>query len=168
MSVLQCSLKSNRNILNVWMLGSITEICYFSFETKDMLFFIWMLYKMCTKTSLPLCSFVVNEFIKKERKRFFFFLLVVVVVQSLSLVLTLTPWTAAFQASLSFTIFWNLFKFMFIELVMLPNHLIHCCLLSPPALNISQHHLQYFQWVGFLLEIVRNVWNQSLVCHGPL
>ena len=72
MSVLQCSLKSNRNILNVWMLGSITEICYFSFETKDMLFFIWMLYKMCTKTSLPLCSFVVNEFIKKERKRFFF------------------------------------------------------------------------------------------------
>ena len=38
-----------------------------------------------------------------------------------------TPWTAAHQASLSFTISWSLFKFMNIELVMLFNHLILCC-----------------------------------------
>ena len=35
--------------------------------------------------------------------------------------------TTTHQASLSFTISWNLLKFMFIELVMLSNHLILCC-----------------------------------------
>ena len=34
------------------------------------------------------------------------------------------PWTAAHQASLSFTISWSLFKFMSIESVMQSNHLI--------------------------------------------
>ena len=37
-----------------------------------------------------------------------------------------TPWTAARQASLSFTISWSLLKLMSIELVMLSNHLILC------------------------------------------
>ena len=37
-----------------------------------------------------------------------------------------TPWTAAHQASLSFTISWSLLKFMSIELVIPPNHLILC------------------------------------------
>ena len=49
----------------------------------------------------------------------------VAVVQSLSHVqLFATPWAAACQTSLSFTIFWSLLKCMFIELVMLSNHLI--------------------------------------------
>ena len=49
----------------------------------------------------------------------------VVVVQLLSSVqLFSTPWTAARQAYLSFTISWSLVKFMFIELVMLSIHLI--------------------------------------------
>ena len=39
------------------------------------------------------------------------------------------PWTAACQASLSFTISWSLPKFRSIELVMLSNHLILCHLL---------------------------------------
>ena len=38
-----------------------------------------------------------------------------------------TPWTAACQASLSFTISQSLFKFMSIELVMPSNYLILCC-----------------------------------------
>ena len=38
-----------------------------------------------------------------------------------------TPWTAAHQASLSFTISQSLSKFMSIELVMLSNHFILCC-----------------------------------------
>ena len=38
----------------------------------------------------------------------------------------MTPWTAAQQASGSFTISWSLCKFMSIELVMLSNHLILC------------------------------------------
>ena len=51
----------------------------------------------------------------------------IVVVQSLSCVqLFATPWTAACQASLSFTISWSLLKFMFIESVMPSNHLILC------------------------------------------
>ena len=36
------------------------------------------------------------------------------------------PWTAARQASLSFTISWSLLKLMFIELMMPSNHLILC------------------------------------------
>ena len=50
-----------------------------------------------------------------------------VVVQSLSHVpLFATPWTAAHQASLSFTISWSLLKLMSIESVMPSNHLILC------------------------------------------
>ena len=52
----------------------------------------------------------------------------IVVVQSQSPVqLFSTPWTAAGQASLSFTIYWSLLKLMSIELVMPLNHLILCC-----------------------------------------
>ena len=49
------------------------------------------------------------------------------VVQSLSRVqLFATPWTAAHQASLSFTVFQSLLKFMSIESVMPSSHLILC------------------------------------------
>ena len=49
------------------------------------------------------------------------------VVQHLSQVwFFVTPWTAAHQASLSFTISHNLFKFMSIESIMLSDHLILC------------------------------------------
>ena len=41
--------------------------------------------------------------------------------------LFVTPWTAAHQASLSFTISWTLLKFMSIESIMPSNHLIFCC-----------------------------------------
>ena len=52
----------------------------------------------------------------------------VAVVQSLSWVwLFGTPWTAACQTSLSFTISWSLVKFMPIELVMPSIQLILCC-----------------------------------------
>ena len=37
-----------------------------------------------------------------------------------------TPWTASRQVSLSFTVSWSLLKFMFIEPVMLSNHVILC------------------------------------------
>ena len=63
----------------------------------------------------------------------------IVIVQSFSHVrLFVTPWTAACQASLSFTISWSLLKLMSIKLVMPSNHLILClpfssCLQSFPA-----------------------------------
>ena len=50
---------------------------------------------------------------------------------------SLTPWTAAHQASLSSTVSWSLLKFMSTESVMLSNHLISAttffCLQSCPA-----------------------------------
>ena len=53
---------------------------------------------------------------------------VVVVGQSLSHVqLFATSWTAAFEASLSFTSARSLLKLMSTELVMPSNHLILCC-----------------------------------------
>ena len=56
-------------------------------------------------------------------------------VQLLSHVLLfVTPWTAACQASLSFTISWSLLKLMSIEWVMPSNHLILCCPLLLPSL----------------------------------
>ena len=63
----------------------------------------------------------------------------VLIAQSLSYVqLFATPWTAAHQASLSFTNSWRLLKLMSIESVMPSNHLMLCL---PPALalNLSQH-----------------------------
>ena len=46
-----------------------------------------------------------------------------------------TPWTAALEASLSFTIPWSLFKLISIESMMWPNHLILCRpLLHPPSI----------------------------------
>ena len=54
----------------------------------------------------------------------------VVVVQSLSHIwFFVIPWTAAHQAPLSFTVSWNLLKFMCTESVMPSNHLILCHLL---------------------------------------
>ena len=67
-------------------------------------------------------------------------------VQSLSPVwLFATPWTAARQASLTFTVSWSLLKLMSIESVMPSNHLI----LSSPssAFHLSQHQ-GLSQWIG--------------------
>ena len=77
------------------------------------------------------------------------------VVQLLSHVqLPVTPWTAACQASLSFTISWSLLKFMSIESVVPSNHLSHPLWpSSPPALSLSQHQglflwgQCFFPWV---------------------
>ena len=72
------------------------------------------------------------------------------------------PWTAARQASLSFTIFQSLLKCRSIELVMPSNHLVLCCLLLLPqsfpasgsflvsqvarVLELQLQH-QSFQWI---------------------
>ena len=74
------------------------------------------------------------------------------VVQSLSCVrLFATPWTAAHQASLSFTISQNLLKLMSIESVMPSNHLILCCpLLLPstfPSIRVfSSESVLHIKW----------------------
>ena len=64
----------------------------------------------------------------------------VAVVQSFSHVqLFATPWAAARQASLSFTISQSVLKLMSIELVVPSKHLILLSSPSPPAFNLSQH-----------------------------
>ena len=79
----------------------------------------------------------------------------VVVVQFLSHVLLFaTPWIAARQASLSFTISWSLLKLMSIESVMPSNHLILCHPFSAPALKPSQHQ-GLFQWISSLHQVAK-------------
>ena len=66
--------------------------------------------------------------------------------------LFVTPWTAAHQASLSFTVSWSLPKCMSIESVMPSNHLILCCplLLLPsifPSIRIfSNESVLCIRW----------------------
>ena len=78
----------------------------------------------------------------------FIFLIYLSSVQLLNRVwLFATPWTAAHQASLSFTISWSLLKLMSMELVMPSNHIMSSvisfssCLQSFPASG-------FFQWVS--------------------
>ena len=89
--------------------------------------------------------------------------IVVGVVQSLSHVQPFsTPWTAAYQASLSFTISSSLLKFMSIESVMPSNHLILCRpLLLPPSIfpsirvfsNESVLHIRWPKYWNFSFSI---------------
>ena len=87
--------------------------------------------------------------------------IVAVIVQLLSCVhLLVTPWAAARQAPLSFTISWGLFKFMSIELVVLSNHLILCCpLLLLPSIFPS---IRVFSKASALCIRWPMYWNFSL------
>ena len=60
-----------------------------------------------------------------------------------------TPWTAACQTSLSCTIFWSLLKLMFIESVMLFNHLILCHPVLLPSVfpSIRVFFNESLEWV---------------------
>ena len=68
-----------------------------------------------------------------------------VVVQLVSRVqLFVTPWTAAHQTSLSFTIFWSLLKLMSMDSVMPSNHLILCRPFSIfPSIRVFSNELAY-------------------------
>ena len=77
----------------------------------------------------------------------------ILVVESLNCVwLFVTPWTVAHQASLSFTISWSMLKFMFVELVMLSNHLILChsffllSLIFPSIRVFSNESALHIRW----------------------
>ena len=100
------------------------------------------------------------------------------VIQSLSCVqLFVTSWRTAHQASLSFTISWNLLKFMSIESVMLSNHLVLCCplLLLPsvfPSMRVFSNEstlcinpdTSYIHWEAFAKSLgpASKPWTQSL------
>ena len=67
---------------------------------------------------------------------------------------SVTPWTAARQASLSNTNSWSLLKLMSIESVMASNHLILCCLLLLlpsifPSIRVFSNELVYIRWAKY-------------------
>ena len=91
-----------------------------------MLYVLLILTHTCTNGTLAGILYQWTKCIDNT-KDFFSIWLNCVVAWSLSHVqLFVTPWTAAHQASLSFTISQSLLKFKSIELVMLSNHLILC------------------------------------------
>ena len=72
--------------------------------------------------------------------------------------LFVTPWTAAHQISLSFTISWSLFQLLSIELVMPRNHLIFCypLLLLPssfPSIRVFSNWVSSSHQVANVLEL---------------
>ena len=78
------------------------------------------------------------------------------VVQLLSCVwLFATPWTAAHQASLSFTISWSLLKLMSIKSMMSFNHFISVTPFSSSP-NLSQIH-SLCQWVDSLHQVTKEL-----------
>jgi len=95
-------------------------VWYQSFKATEI--FLWSLsFYFFTDFSLAFFKILPDTFILCGFIRLF-------VVQSLSHVwLFVTVWSTACQSPLSFTISWSLLRFMFIELVMLSNHLILCC-----------------------------------------
>ena len=118
-----------------------------------------------------------------------FSLCFVVVVQSLSPVrLFVTPWTAACQASLSFTTSWSLLKLMSTESVMPSNQLVLChplLLLTSifPSIRVfpneSAPHIRWPKYWNFSFSIspsneysglisFRMDWLDLLAVHGTL
>ena len=97
------------------------------------------------------------------------------VIQSVSYIwLFGTPWTAAHQALLSFTISWSLLKLMPTELVTLSNHLIFCrplLFISSvfPSIRVfsseSALHIRWPKYWAFSLSISSsNVYSGLISC----
>ena len=97
----------------------------------------------------------------------------------------MTPWTAACQAPLFFTISWHLLRFISIELVMLSNHLILCWSLLLPSIfpsimvfsNESALHIRWPKYWSFSISpsneysgliSFRMDWFDLLVLQGTL
>ena len=83
-----------------------------------------------------------------------------------------TPWIAACQASLSFTVSWSLLKLMSIGLVMPSNHLVLCCPLLLPSIlpthliSLSSGPISFYRWV--LVRLKTMLLLPLLLCQNPL
>ena len=122
----------------------------------------WILNHRTTREVLP-HSLLFPTFLALLECLFFQLNVKIVAVQLLSRVRPcVTPWTAARQASLSFTISRSLLKLMSIELVMPSNHLILCHpILLPPSIfpsltvfsNKSTLHIRWPKYWSFSFNI---------------
>jgi len=101
-----------------------------------LLFSFWLNFTLTSQTLGSSTSFRLTQFVPFYGWVIFH---CICVVQALSCVqLFVTPWTAACQAFLSFTISHSLLKLMSIELVIPSNHLILCCsLLLLPSIFLN-------------------------------
>ena len=85
-----------------------------------------------------------------------------------------TPWTAAHQASLSFTISWSLLKLVSIESVMPSNHLILCrpLLLLPSiflSIRVFSNELALrIRWPSIIASASASVLPMNIQCLFPL
>ena len=92
--------------------------------------------------------------------------LLVYEVQLSHVLLFTTPWTAAYQASLSITIPWSLGKLMSIASVMPSNYLILCCTLlllpsSFPSIRVfSNESILHIRWPKYLFPINISLCNE--------
>ena len=124
-------------------------------------FILWFLFRSYKSLSPFVCVTIL--ILKMEEKRNIFGTFVVVIVQLLSHAwLFVTLWTAARQASLSFTISWSLFKLMSTKSAMPSNHFILCRpFLHPPSIfpritvfsNESALHIRWSKYWSFGFSI---------------
>ena len=82
----------------------------------------------------------------------------------------LSAWTAACQASLSFTISQSLFKLMSIDLMMPSNHLILCCTLLLPSIFPASRSfsMSLNTCMFFILQIFSSKWKIIWIEYGLL
>ena len=107
-------------------------------DSKTILWIIKIIINIQRKMEDNACM---NKDVKNNKDSLKIKNVIISLVQSFSHVwLSVTPWTAALQASLSITNFWSSLRLMSIELVMQSNHLILCCPFSS--------HLQSFPASG--------------------
>ena len=111
----------------------------------------------------------------RSRMNLVLFVAIFAVVQPLSCVqLSVMPWTAACQASLSFTIFHSMLKLMSIESVMASNHLILChhLLLLPsifPRIRVfSKNLVLHMKWPKYWSFSFSFSINPSKEYSGPI
>ena len=121
----------NASLLTSGSLAGIFHISWLLLHLSDLCLHHHVAFSQCT--CLPLCACLSPLH---------------VVVQLLSCVrLFEIPWTAARQASLSFTLSWRLFKLVSINLVKPSNHFILCHPLSS-RLQFCPASGFFFKWVG--------------------
>ena len=117
--------------------------------------------KFANSYNLKILDFLIATFISVQFSR------------SSSVWLFVTPWTAAYQASLSITNSRSLLKLMSIDSVMPSNHLILCCSLLLPSvfLNIrvfSNESVFHIRWPNFGVSASASVLSMNIQGWFPL
>ena len=111
------------------------------------------------------CLMAISKFTLVLNPNIFLFELVYVLFNG-SVRLFATPWTAAHQASLSFTISWSLLKLMSIELVMPSNRLILCHSLLPsvfPYIKVfSSESALHIKWPKYWSFSIRPEYSELI------